>query len=56
LHQQIKNKLNNMEKKPFICGGYTQQDWDIINGSNFDIEFYNDYCNTPMEKQNMLQE
>jgi len=37
-------------KKPFIAGGYSQEDWDILNGSNFDIEFYDDYYETPMDR------
>ena len=42
-------------KKPFIAGGYTQEDWDILNGSNFDIEFYNDYCETPQDRTNYIK-
>ena len=39
-----------IDKKPFIAGGYTQEDWDILNGSHFDIEFYDDYCDTPQSR------
>lgn len=44
------NKFN----KPFIAGGYTQEDWDILNGSNFDREFYDDYCEDPMSRTNYI--
>ena len=42
-------------KKPFIAGGYTQEDWDILNGSHFDIEYYDDYCNTPLARTNYIE-
>jgi hypothetical protein len=42
-------------KKPFIAGGYSQEDWDILNGSNFDIEFYDDYCETPQDRTNYIE-
>ena len=42
-------------KKPFIAGGYTQEDWDILNGSNFDIDFYDDYCETPIDRTNYIE-
>ena len=40
----------NKDKKPFLCGGYTQEDWDILNGVYFDREYYDDYCDTPMDR------
>lgn len=32
---------------PFLAGGYTQADWDILNGELVDIEYLCDYCDTP---------
>ena len=43
-----------IDKKPFIAGGYTQKDWDIINGLYFDVEFYDDYCYTPELRTNYI--
>ena len=37
-------------QKPFIAGGYTQDDWNILCGCQFDIEYYDDYCNDPMSR------
>lgn len=42
-------------KKPFIAGGYSQEDWDILNGFYFDIEFYDDYCETPQDRTNYIE-
>lgn len=42
-------------KMPFICGGYSQEDWDILNGSKFDIEYYADYCDTPQAKTKYIE-
>ena len=42
--------------KPFICGGYTQQDWDTICGLYIDIEYHDDYCETPLDKHNYVME
>lgn len=39
-----------MEKMPFIAGGYTQEDWDILNGALIDREFLDDYCETPSDR------
>lgn len=44
-----------IDKKPFIAGGYTQEDWDILNGSHFDIEYYDDYCDTPIARTNYIE-
>lgn len=39
---------------PFLCGGYTQEDWDILNGAELDVEFRDDYCATPSERYNYV--
>lgn len=38
------NLVVRTTKKPFICGGYTQMDWDTLNGAFIDLEFLCDYC------------
>ena len=40
---------------PFLAGGYTQADWDILNGALFDMEYYDDYCETPSERYNYIE-
>lgn len=40
---------------PYLCGGYTQADWNIINGAMFDREFYDDYLDTPQERANYIE-
>lgn len=40
---------------PFLAGGYTQTDWDILNGAMVDLEFYYDYCKTPSEQYNYIE-
>ena len=49
---EYKDMIN---KKPFIAGGYTQEDWDILNGSHFDIEYYDDYCDSPIARTNYIE-
>ena len=39
-----------MNEMPKLYGGYTQEDWDILNGSLFDREYYDDYCESPMDR------
>lgn len=39
---------------PFLCGGYTQEDWNILNGAELDVEFRDDYCATPSERYNYV--
>lgn len=39
-----------MKRKPFIAGGYSKEDWDILNGSQIDSEFLEDYCITPSDR------
>ena len=41
---------NEPVDKPFLCGGYTQADWNILNGDLFDREWYDDYCETPQDR------
>ena len=48
------NMIGNF-KKPFIAEGYMQEDQDILNGSNFDIEFYDDYCETLQDRTNYIE-
>ena len=36
---RIVDEPHNM---PFIAGGYTQADWNILNGAFIDREFYDD--------------
>lgn len=38
------NLVVRTETKPFFCGGYTQMDWDTLNGAFIDREFVDDYC------------
>ena len=33
---------------PYICGGYTKEDWGILNGSHIDIEFLDDLWDDPL--------
>lgn len=40
---------------PFLAGGYTQADWNILNGALFDIEYYDDYCETPSERSAYIE-
>ena len=48
-------KTKDYWKKPFIAGGYTQKDWDILCGYNFDREYYDDYCDTPMDRTRYIE-
>lgn len=29
-------------EKPYLCGGYTIEDWNILNGGNIDVDLYED--------------
>ena len=54
------NRVNNSsvdieDKKPFIAGGYTQADWDILCGRLLDREFFNDYMNTPEARAKYIE-
>ena len=40
---------------PFLCGGYTQADWNILNGALFDMEYYDDYCDTPSSRHEYIE-
>jgi len=45
--------------KPFICGGYTQGDWDALNGAyiNDSLRSYAaDYINDPLQAEAMFME
>lgn len=39
---------------PYLAGGYTQADWDILNGELVDWEYYYDECDTPSSKYEYL--
>lgn len=41
---------------PFIAGGYTQADWDILNGVLIDVEYYDDYCDTPTSRAQYIEQ
>lgn len=43
-------RVNEEITMPELCGGYTQADWDILNGAMVDREYLDDYCVTPSEK------
>ena len=47
--------IDEPNEMPFIAGGYTQADWDILNGAMFDIEYYNDYCDTPDSRSSYIE-
>ena len=49
---RIVDEPHNM---PFIAGGYTQADWDILNGAMLDIEFMDDYLGTPAERAKYIE-
>ena len=49
------NTKDNNQKKPFLCGGYTEEDWAVLNGSNFDMEYYDDYCETPQSRTEYIK-
>ena len=54
------NRINNYstdpeDKKPFIAGGYTQADWNILNGHLIDIEFFDDYCDSPQSRAKYIE-
>lgn len=34
---------------PYLCGGYTQTDWDMVSGKLVDLEYIENYVNTPSE-------
>lgn len=51
-----KRILDEPQDMPFLAGGYTQADWDIVNGALFDIEFFQDYCDTPSSEANYIEE
>lgn len=38
------------DKMPFLAGGYTQEDWEALNGYYIDREFLDDYCDTPSDR------
>ena len=40
---------------PFLAGGYTQADWDILNGALVDWEYYYDYCDTPEARHSYIE-
>jgi hypothetical protein len=55
------NRINNSpvdpkDKKPFIAGGYTQADWNILCGYLFDQEFFDDYMNTPEARAKYIEQ
>lgn len=33
----------NQQPKPFLCGGYTSEDWAILNGARFTHDFHDHY-------------
>ena len=45
----------NEETMPELCGGYTQADWDILNGAMLDVEFMDDYLSTPAEREKYIE-
>lgn len=53
---KIKNAKINMNKlvMPFLCGGYTQEDWDTLNGKYVDREYMDDYLSSPSERAGYL--
>lgn len=32
--------MNKEEEKPYLCGGYTAEDWNILNGENIGADLY----------------
>lgn len=48
-------RANKPISMPFIAGGYTQADWDILNGAMFDREYYDDYCDTPLSRSEYIE-
>ncbi len=40
---------------PFIAGGYTQADWNILNGALIDQEYFDDYCETPESRHAYIE-
>lgn len=40
---------------PFLAGGYTQADWDILNGAMFDREYFDDFCDTPSSRSEYIE-
>ena len=50
-----KRIANEQTDMPFIAGGYTQADWDILNGAFFDREWYDDYCETPQSRSYYIE-
>ena len=35
---------------PFLAGGYTQDDWNILNGACIDQEYMDDYIDDPISR------
>ena len=48
------NLVVRTSEKPFLCGGYTQMDWDALNGAFIDMEYVSDYCADPIEAYHYL--
>lgn len=44
----------NKFEMPFLCGGYTQEDWDTLNGKYVDREYMDDYLSSPNERAGYL--
>ena len=48
-------RVNEEITMPELCGGYTQADWDILNGAMVDREYLDDYCYTPDMKAKYIE-
>ena len=48
-------RVNEEITMPELCGGYTQADWDILNGAMLDVEFMDDYLSTPAERAKYIE-
>ncbi len=48
-------RVNQSIDMPFLAGGYTQTDWDILNGAMFNREYYDDYCDTPSDRADYIE-
>lgn len=39
---------------PFLAGGYTQADWNLVSGNLVDTEFMDDYLPYPKQKYDYI--
>ena len=52
-YAQLKTSSEMEDKMPFLAGGYTQEDWNALNGYYID-RYFLDNCDTPSDRWEYL--